>query len=113
MKIPIKSEDFSKFISDNKLFDITRDELKKCLKNWWDNDRTLFIEDMYSDLETVLKKYRFENEGVSFSKSYSYEPPMDYISVWIRIFDEEDNYVCEYTAFYDYMLNCFDDKIKI
>ncbi len=44
---------------------------------------------MNADLETVLKKYKFENESVSFSKSYSFDPPMDYISIWIRIFDDK------------------------
>lgn len=81
-------------------------------ENWWNDDNAAFLDDMNSGLETVLKKYRFENEGVSFSKRYSYDPPMDYISVWIRIFDEENNYISENTAFYDVELQIFDDKIK-
>lgn len=81
-------------------------------ENWWNDDNAAFLDDMNSGLETVLKKYRFENEGVYFSKSYSYDPPMDYISVWIRIFDEENNYISENTAFYDVELQIFDDKIK-
>lgn len=52
-----------------------------------------------------------ENEGASCSKSFSYDPPLDYFSVWIRISDEDDRYLCKYTAFYDLELNCFDDKI--
>ena len=112
MVLPIDSKKFSDFISDSNLFQMTQENLKALLKNWWDADKINFSKDMNADLETVLKKYKFEAEGVSLSKSYSYEPPMDYISVWIRIFDEENSYICEYTAFYDYNLNCFDDKIK-
>ncbi|KSV57696.1 hypothetical protein [Acetivibrio ethanolgignens] len=112
MNVPINSKEFTDFISDNNLFQLTQEKLTTCLKNWWTHDKAAFLEDMNADLETVLKKYNFENDGVSFSKSYSYDPPMDYISVWIHIFDEENNYICEYTAFYDLELQIFDDKIK-
>lgn len=67
---------------------------------------------MNADLETVLTAYKFETEGYSMSQSYSYDPPIDYISVWIRIYDEKNSYICEYTAFYDMELKVFDDKIR-
>ncbi|MGL5438786.1 MAG: hypothetical protein ACRDA4_00160 [Filifactoraceae bacterium] len=68
---------------------------------------------MHNKIEVVINNYIFKDEGISISRSYSHEPPMDYISVWIRIFDEEDSYICEYTAFYDYELNFFDDKVNM
>ncbi len=106
--------DFKKlrnFVETNNLFQSTHDSLKICLKNWWTDNRELFLEDLGNDLETVLTKYKFENDSFSFSTSYAYEPPMDYISIRIEIYDEENNYICRYTAFYDTALEIFDDKI--
>lgn len=111
MNIPMDFETLNDFIRESNLFDSTRDSLKLYLENWWNDNKAVFLEDMGADLETVLKKYRFENEGLSFSRSYFYDPPLDYISVWIHIFDEEDSYISEYTAFYDLDLEIFDDKI--
>ncbi len=112
MKLPIDFKSINDFLSNNNLFLTTRENLITCLKNWWNDDNAAFLDDMNADLETVLERYKFENNGISFSKSYSYDPPMDYISIWIRIFDEENNYICGYTAFYDLELQIFDDKIK-
>lgn len=112
MKIMVGSKQFIDFIFNNKLFDLTQEHLIKMLENWWNDDNEAFQESMCNDLETVLKEYTFANEGVSLSKSFAYDPPLDYISVWIEIFDEENSYICEYTAFYDYQLRCFDDKIS-
>lgn len=111
MKIPIDTNKFADFIVENKLFDKTRENMTQYLKSWYEDDKEHFLEDMWADFDTVINTYTFENEGVSFSKSYSYEPPLDYISVWIRIYDNEGSYCAEYTAFYDNDLNCFDDKI--
>lgn len=112
MNIPMDFKKFNDFIHNNHLFNITQDNLTTCLKNCWLDNKVSFLQDMNADLETVLKNYKFENEGFSFSRSYSYDPPMDYISVWIRIYDEENSYICEYTAFYDLNLKIFDDKIS-
>lgn len=112
MKVKIDLKEFDNFIFDNNLFDITKKNLIKYLKNYWYDDEIGFIDDMYSNLETVLKKYNFLNDGYSFNKSYSYNPPLDYISVWIYIYDENNSYVCMYKAFYDYNLELIDDKLS-
>lgn len=110
MKIPIDAQQFQDFIMKNKLFEQTRENMIQYLKSWYKDDKEHFIDDMWADFNTVMNTYTFVNEGVSFSKSFSYEPPLDYISVRIIIYDNEDDYCMEYTAFYDYDLNCFDDK---
>lgn len=112
MEIIIDSKKFSNFIEDNYLLKRTQEYLETMLKNWWKDNKSSFLENLNSDLETVLNNYTFKDEGVALNKNYSYSPPMDYVSVWISIFDEEDDYLLEYTAFYDNDLNCFDDKIK-
>ncbi|MBE6072621.1 MAG: hypothetical protein E7208_11820 [Clostridium butyricum] len=111
MVVPINKKDYEVFISESKIFKKTYDLMVKCLRSWYDDDKEKFINDMWTDFDTVMNTYRFENEGVSISKSYSYDPPLDYISCWIRIYDAEDTYCIEYTAFFDYELNCIDDKI--
>lgn len=112
MILPIDTNQLENFIHKNNLFHTTQNSLILCLKNWWRDNKVDFLENMNANLETVLTAYKFEKEGYSISKSYSYDPPMDYISVWIRIYDEENSYICEYTAFYDMDLKMFDDKLR-
>ncbi len=112
MKIPINTNQFEDFIVKNKLFGKTRESMVQYLKNWYEDDKEHFLEDMWENFDTVMNTYNFENDGVSFSKSYSYESPLDYISVWIKIYDNEGDYCVKYTAFYDYDLNCFDDTMS-
>ena len=112
MTLPIDTKALENFIHENNLFHTTQNRLILCLKNWWRDNKVDFLENMNADLQTVLTAYKFEKEGYSISKNYSYNPPIDYISVWIRIYDEENSYICEYTAFYDMNLKIFNDKIR-
>jgi hypothetical protein len=113
MNIPMDVNAFENFVAENQLFIKTKKKMIQCLKNWYKKDKDQFLEDLWTDIDTVLSTYTFEKDGVSFSKSYSYEPPLEYISVWIKIFDNEGSYCAKYTAFYDLNLNCFDDKISV
>ena len=81
------------------------------MENLWCDSPKEFEEQYNTNISTVLNDYKFENEGISFSRSYSYEPPLDYISVSIRIYDQEDDYVAEYRALYDLDLHIFDDTM--
>lgn len=112
MNFPIDPQDFLNYIYSNNLFEKTKENLDKCLRNLYTTDQSNFKQMFHTDLSGVIETYSFENEGVSFSKSFSYEPPLDYISVWIRIYDVEGDYLAEYTAFFDLELKCFDDKLK-
>lgn len=112
VKIPVDPAAFSEFIEAARLFECTRKLLRMCLTNWYKEDIQGFVGDMRAGLERVLGEYKFVNEGVSVSKSFSYDPPLDYISVWVRIYDEEGCYVAEYTAFYDCDLKCFDERLR-
>jgi hypothetical protein len=109
MILPINLECIDQFVIENKLFEKTREYMKIFIENWFEEDKEGFIDDFGTDLSTVLATYNFENGGVSFSKDYFRE--LDYISVRIEIKDDENDYFCTYTAFYDYNLNCFDDKV--
>lgn len=111
MSTTIDFKKLSDFVEKNNLFQSTQDMLKICLKNSWDDNRDTFLEDFGNDLETVFTKYKFENNTFTFSTSYACEPPMDYISIRIEIYDEENNYICRYTTFYDTALEGFDDKL--
>ncbi len=112
MKILIDSQIFSEYIKQHHLFEKTKENLILCLKNFYAQEPEEFKEMLYADVSKVINTYHFENEGVSISKSFFYDPPLDYISVWIRIYDNENYYLAEYTAFYDSDLNCIDDKLK-
>ncbi|WHH59732.1 hypothetical protein [Petroclostridium sp. X23] len=111
MEIPVSSSSFQNFIVDSQLFEKTNKALINYLINWYNDNPEAFIDDMRADLNRILQTYNFHNERVAISKSYSYEPPLDYIACDIRITDEEDSCCCVYTAFFDQELNIFDDKI--
>ena len=112
MKFPIESQIFSEFISNNDLFNKTKENLVQCLNNFYKTDQVRFDEMFEADLDQVINTYVFKNGGVSLGKSFCYDPPLDYTSVWIRIYDNENEYLAEYTAFYDLELNCIDDQLK-
>lgn len=112
VKIPVDPAAFSEFIEAAGLFECTQKLLRTFLTNWYREDIQGFVGDMRAGLDHVLGEYKFINEGVSLSKSFFYDPPLDYISVWVRIHDEDGCYVAEYTAFYDRDLKCFDEKLR-
>lgn len=107
----INFDKIESYIKEKKLFDIAHQALKEYLCNWWEDDKNSFLEDMGADLNTVIEKYKFENKCFSINANYLYDPTMYYYSATIRILDEEDNYVAEYTAFFDIELNIFDDYL--
>lgn len=109
--VPVDSFAFQNFIEKSNLFEKTHTSMMNCLTYWYQDEPKNFINDMRADLRTVLDTYHFYNAGVSISKNYSYTPPLDYISCYIRITDDEDDYCAEYTTFFDYGLNIFDDKL--
>lgn len=112
MTFPIDSRNLQTFIDQSCLFDMTHGLMLKFLENWYQEDPAGFVNDLWADLDTVKHNYRFENEGVSISKCYACDPPLDYISCRITLWDKEENYCTTYTAFFDDALNCFDDKIS-
>lgn len=112
MKLPINYLEVNVFEQQNNLFAFTKKYLIKWLENLWCDSPKEFEEQYNTNISTVLNDYKFEDEGISFSRSYSYEPPLDYISVSIRIYDQEDDYVAEYRALYDLDLHIFDDTMR-
>lgn len=111
MKIPINSSEFEKFVEESRIFEKTHMLMGEYLKKWYEENPETFREDLWADLDTVLRFYGFEYESVAFNKSFSYDPPMDYFSCRIRIYDQEPLYCIEYTAFFDMNLNCINEKI--
>ncbi|MBS5150449.1 MAG: hypothetical protein KHY76_05570 [Butyricicoccus pullicaecorum] len=112
MKLPINYLEVNAFEQENDIFAFTKKYLIKWLESLWYDSPKEFEEQYNTNISTVLNDYKFKNEGISFSRSYSYEPPLDYISVSIRIYDQEDDYVAEYRALYDLDLHIFDDTMR-
>ena len=112
MEFPVDYEKLNEFVIANGLLDLTRELLRKCLISLYEDDHLAFEEWFSADAETVIKQYSFITEGFSFSRSLSHDPPLNYISVWIRIYDLDGDYLGEYTAFFDSNLNCIDDNLK-
>lgn len=110
--IPVDPEQFSEFIDNSKIFDMTRRLMRGYLTNWYSDDAEMFMEDMRGDLSTVLEQYRFHNEFVSITKNFNFDPPMDTVSCTIHISDEADNFCVRYTAIFDDQLNVMDDYMK-
>ena len=111
MKLPIDKDVFNTFINDSNIFNLTKKAMYQCLDNWHNDDPTHFIEDMRADYNTVLKTYHFHNEKVTFDKNFNFEPPLDSITCFIRITDEEDDCLMNYRAIFDYELNIIDDVV--
>lgn len=110
--IPIGPEQFSGFVEKYKIFDMTRQIMKRYLTNWYHDDAEAFAENMRADLPAVLERYHFYNEFVSITNNYNFDPPMETVSCTIRITDEEDGCCSRYTAVFDSQLNAADDYMK-
>lgn len=111
MKLPVDKDLFSEFIEKSDIFGLTQKYMYEYLKNWYSDDKTRFIENMRADLDTVLSKYHFYEEKVSFDKNFNFEPPADTITCIICITHEDDD-ICidyRYKAIFDYGLNIIDD----
>ena len=110
--IPVDPEQFSEFIDNSKIFDMTRRLMRDYLTNWYSDDAEMFMEDMRGNLSTVLGQYHFHNEFVSITKNFNFDPPMDTVSCTIHISDEADDFCVRYTAIFDDQLNVIDDYMK-
>ncbi len=110
--IPVDPKQFSKFIDNSKIFDMTRRFMRDYLTNWYSDDAETFVEDMRGDLTAVLKKYHFHNEFVSITKNFNFDPPMDTVSCTIHISDEDNDCCTRYTAVFDNHLNLIDIYTK-
>lgn len=110
--IPVDPEQFSKFIDKSKIFDTTRQLMTRYLTNWYNDDAKTFAENMRGDLSAVLEHYHFQNEFVSITKNFNFDPPMDTVSCSIHISDEDDDCCARYTAVFDDHLKLIDDYMK-
>lgn len=112
MNLSNNFNEVNKIVIKNQLYDITTKSFKNILKSWWDRNSESFFDRFDNDLNTVLELYNFDKKGACFSKNYMVNPPSDFISVWIKLFDEQNHYMCEYTAYFDLNCNMFDFVIK-
>ena len=71
--IPIGPEQFSGFVEKYKIFDMTRQLMKRYLTNWYHDDAEAFAENMRADLPAVLERYHFYNEFVSITNNYNFD----------------------------------------
>lgn len=111
--IPVDPEQFSKFIDKSTIFDMTRQLMTGYLTNWYNDNAETFVENMRTDLSTVLEHYQFRNEFVSITKNFNFDPPMDTISCTIHISDEDDDCCTRYTAVFDLQMNAIDDYMGV
>lgn len=95
-----------------KIFKKSFSSCKLNLKKWCRKDQAGFIERFGSDLETVLKIYKFEHAFYSLNKSQLSKKPLYYIEIIIRIYDEEDTYIMEYQVFFDDKLEIFNESFR-
>lgn len=110
MMLPIDWSKINFFIDSNDLFNRTAHSMENYLRAYSEDDEKNFLEDFRANLDSVLNTYRFEKAGISFSRDFLRE--LDYVSVWIRIYDAEDDYVGEYNLFFDENLNVIDDTLR-
>ncbi len=111
MKPPINKGLFSNFIIQSNIFELTRKMMHQYLENWYKEEPKQFFESMGADFDTVIQKYHFFNEMVSFNKNFNFEPPLDTISCIIQINDAEDIICTNYKAIFDYNLKAIDDYL--
>jgi len=109
--IPINYESFDSFIRENHLFERARESCIEVLNNRYRESKYDFIRNFGADITVVLETYRFINSGISFDRHYEFDKPLDTVSVWIRIYNSNNSYVCEYTVYYDFKLEIIDDKM--
>ncbi len=112
MRLPMDKHAFSEFIENSDIFRLTRDAMKQCLTNWYDDERDQFVDNLRADFDTVMRTYRFYDTMVSFNKNFNFDPPLDTITCIITINDEENDYCLSYRAIFDYDLNIIDDVIS-
>lgn len=108
--LPINWDKVNIFVDSTDLFNKAARSMENYLHSYFQDDEANFCEGFRADLDSVLNTYRFENAGISFSRDFWRE--LDYISVWIRIYDAEDSYVGEYNLFFDEQLNVIDDTLR-
>ena len=111
MNLPIDYSKVDEFVKGHNLFEYTKELLLKTLKTWYKEDAVAFEEYFYCGLEEVLKNYEFDNYTISFSTSYSCKPELNYISMYIDIYDKDKSYVAYYQVFFDNELKVIDDKL--
>ena len=112
MDFPINRNAFDQFICNSNIFELTRVAMLQCLKNWYNDEREQFLDDMRADFDTVMEKYHFYDSMVSFNKSFEFDPPLDTITCIITINDDEDDYCASYRAIFDYDMNIIDDVLS-
>ena len=44
MRLPMDKHAFSEFIENSDIFRLTRDAMKQCLTNWYDDERDQFVD---------------------------------------------------------------------
>ena len=112
MNLPIDYSKVDAFVQQNELFEQAKKRLIEVLRNLNDESPESFREYFYSDLKGVLKTYKFDNYTVSFSTSYSCKPELNYISIYIDIYDKQESYVAYYQVFFNKDLEIIDDKLN-
>jgi hypothetical protein len=110
-KIPVDVIEFDRYVQENKIFEIGEKYFVECLSKWYEEDPDEFIENMWAPLDKVMKEYKFSWKRVSVNKNFCFDPPKDYLSVSIYLYDEENSYNSSYTVFLDFSFNFIDEKL--
>ncbi len=111
MNLPIEYSKVDEFVKEHNLFEYTRERLVTTLKAWYDEDAIAFEEYFYCGIDELLNDYEFDNYTVSFSTSYSCKPQLNYISMYIDIYDKDRSYVAYYQVMLNKKLEFIDDKL--
>jgi hypothetical protein len=110
-KIPIDSNDFEKYIKENKIFERAKKIMAISLREWYYDYPEDFISYMFAPFDEVMKEYKFINKEVTISKNlFFYEPHDYYLSVSISIFDRQGSYILKYVVFLDFDFEVRDDS---
>ena len=59
MDFPIDRIAFDKFIRRSNIFELTRVAMAQCLKNWYNDEREQFLDDMRADFIQLWKNTTF------------------------------------------------------
>ena len=111
MNLPIDYNKVDEFVNEHKFFEQAREKLVDTLGRLYKEDALSFKADFYSELDDVLQNYKFDNYTISFSTSYSCKPKLNYISVYIDIYDKENSYVAYYQLIMNEDLETIDEKL--